>query len=224
MGLPTISLVLLALVLDLSVAITLIIIPSFITNIWQAVRGDYLKSLIKEFWFFFLLSGLSVWLGTYLFFNINNTYSSSLLGLIIIIYGYSMLLEKNFTTLKYITLFPKIFISTTNGILTGMTGSLIVPGVFFFQSLNLKKEKLIQALGIHFSVLTLFLGISTSTYKIIDFETISLSIVSCIFSVLGMLIGGMLLKKFNEKYFKKAFLIALILMGTLIIIKSNFYF
>ena len=64
MGLPTISLVVLTLILDIETAITMIVIPSFVTNLWQAVRGKHLRELIREFWFFLILSGLSVYIGT----------------------------------------------------------------------------------------------------------------------------------------------------------------
>ena len=67
MGLPTISLVVLTLILDIETAITMIVIPSFVTNLWQAVTGKYLRELIREFWFYLILSGLSVYVGTSLF-------------------------------------------------------------------------------------------------------------------------------------------------------------
>ena len=76
MGLPTISLVVLTLILDIETAITMIVIPSFVTNLWQAVIGKHLRELIREFWFFLILSGLSVYVGTTLFFSVSNKVST----------------------------------------------------------------------------------------------------------------------------------------------------
>ena len=87
MGLPTISLVVMTLILDIETAITMIVIPSFVTNLWQALTGKNLRDLIREFWFFLILSGLSVYIGTTLFFNMSNNVSTLLLALIIIFYS-----------------------------------------------------------------------------------------------------------------------------------------
>ena len=220
MGLPTISLALLAIFLDLSTAISLIIIPSFFTNIWQAINGNYLKNLMREFWLFFLLSGFSVFIGTYLFFQINNNLTLSLLGVLIIIYGFFSFKGRMFKIKEASHFLMKPIIALLNGILTGLTGSLIVPGVFYFQLLNLGKQKFIQALGIHFSILTLCLGISTITLTSFDDEIFFLSLASCISAIIGMLFGGLILRSIDEQKFKKIFLYMLIVIGTLIIFKS----
>ena len=39
LGLPTVSLGLLTAVLDLTTAMALLIVPSFVTNLWQAMAG-----------------------------------------------------------------------------------------------------------------------------------------------------------------------------------------
>ena len=224
MGLPTISLVLLTLILDIETAITMIVIPSFITNLWQAINGKHLRDLIKEFWFYLILSSLSVYLGTFLFFNISNNISTSILALIIILYSTLVLLGKTFSIKHENLLFIKPFVFSSNGILAGFTGSLIVPGVFFFQSLNYRKEKLLQALGIHFTILSLFLGFSKNYYRTsFDFEIVLLSLSSTVFAFIGMFLGGKILKTINETLFRKIFLYSLLIIGILILIKAIAY-
>ena len=221
MGLPTISLVLLTLILDIETAITMIVIPSFITNLWQAINGKHLRDLIKEFWFYLILSSLSVYLGTFLFFNISNNISTSILALIIILYSILVLLGKNFSIKHENLFFIKSFVFSSNGILAGFTGSLIVPGVFFFQSLNYRKEKLLQALGIHFTILSLFLGFSKNYYRTsFDFEIVLLSLSSTVFAFIGMFLGRKILKTINETLFRKIFLYSLLIIGILILIKA----
>ena len=221
MGLPTISLVVLTLILDIETAITMIVIPSFVTNLWQAVTGKHLRELIREFWFYLILSGLSVYVGTSLFFNMSNNVPTLLLALIIIFYSIMVLTGKTIPFLNKHLFFSKSFIFSSNGILAGLTGTLIVPGVFYFQSLNFEKEKLLQALGIHFSILSLFLGFSKSYHKtIFDFEMLFLSSTSCISAFIGMFIGRVILKKINERMFRKIFLFSLLIIGILILFKT----
>ena len=101
-----------------------------------------------------------------------------------------------------------------------MTGSLIIPGVFYFQSLDFNKEKLIQALGIHFSVLTLFLGLSKSynNYYLTQ-DLLFASFISCIFAFFGMYVGNNIGRKINETKFKSLFMLSLIILGILLALK-----
>ena len=50
MGLPTVSLALLAIALGLKEAMALMLIPSFVTNVWQGLAGRYFLSMVKRIW------------------------------------------------------------------------------------------------------------------------------------------------------------------------------
>ena len=220
MGLPTISLLLLTLFLDLNTAITLIIIPSLITNLWQSIVGKFLKELISEFWLFFLISGIFVFLGTNFFEFTDKKISTFLLSAIIVFYSFFILRKSKFNIEKLNLNLIKLIVFSSNGFFTGVTGSLLLPGVLFFQSLKFEKRKLIQALGIHFTTLTFFLGLSKLYYfSYLTLELSYFSLISCITAFLGMLIGSLISSKIEEKLFKKIFLYSLIIIGALISIK-----
>ena len=220
MGLPTISLLLLTLFIDLNTAITLIIIPSLVTNFLQGIYGNFLKELITEYWSFFLISGFFVFFGTVFFEALNLTTTTLLLSLVIIFYSLFALSGKVFSADKINNPFIKSIVFSSNGFFTGITGSLIFPGVFFFQALQFNREKLIQALGIHFTLLTLFLGLSKfyfHSYLALKFS--HLSIISCIAAFTGMFLGNLISKKIEENLFKRLFLYSLIIIGFLLTIK-----
>jgi hypothetical protein len=220
MGLPTISLLLLSLFLDINTAIILIIIPSLITNILQGFYGKYLKELITEYWSFFLISGFFVYFGTMFFEALNLTTTTLLLSLVIIFYSLFALSGKVFSSDKINNPFIKSVVFSSNGFFTGITGSLIFPGVFFFQALQFNREKLIQALGIHFTLLTLFLGLSKFYFhSFLTLKFSHLSIISCIAAFTGMFLGNLISMKIEENLFKRLFLYSLIVIGFLLTIK-----
>ena len=220
MGLPTISLLLLSLFLDINTAIILIIIPSLITNILQGFYGKYLKELITEYWSFFLISGFFVFFGTVFFEALNLTTTTLILSLVIIFYSLFALSGKVFSADKINNPFIKSVVFSSNGFFTGITGSLIFPGVFFFQALQFNREKLIQALGIHFTLLTLFLGLSKFYFhSFLTLKFSHLSIISCIAAFTGMFLGNLISMKIEENLFKRLFLYSLIVIGFLLTIK-----
>ena len=92
--------------------------------------------------------------------------------------------------------------------------------MFFFQALQFNREKLIQALGIHFTFLTLFLGLSKFYfYSYLTLKFSHLSIISCIAAFTGMFLGNLISMKIEENLFKRLFLYSLIVIGFLLTIK-----
>ena len=60
LGLPTVSLALLTAFIELPVAVMLMVIPSAVTNIWQAVDGPHTMALLRRFWTLLLASVVGV--------------------------------------------------------------------------------------------------------------------------------------------------------------------
>ena len=56
LGLPTISLALLTVAIDLPSAMSIMLVPSLITNIWQAFIGGNFKSTLIRIWPFILFA------------------------------------------------------------------------------------------------------------------------------------------------------------------------
>ena len=63
LGLPTISLALLTLIFDLPTAMATLLLPSFVTNLWQAMVGGNGRRLLNRLWPFLLPAMLLVWAG-----------------------------------------------------------------------------------------------------------------------------------------------------------------
>ena len=76
-----------------------------------------------------------------------------------------------------------------NGVLTGMTGSFVVPGVMYLQALGLSRDALIQAMGMLFTVSTLALGFALQANDLLRMEHGALSTMALAPAVAGMVIG-----------------------------------
>lgn len=63
LGLPSVSLALITILIDMPSAMALLLVPSFATNLWQALVGGHAGELIRRLWPFFLTASLTVWLG-----------------------------------------------------------------------------------------------------------------------------------------------------------------
>jgi hypothetical protein len=61
LGLPTVSLGLLTVALDLPTAMALLVVPSFVTNLWQATSGGNGAVILLRIWPFLLMATTTVW-------------------------------------------------------------------------------------------------------------------------------------------------------------------
>jgi len=96
-------------------------------------------------------------------------------------------------------------VGSVNYRLTDMTGSFVVPGVFYLQSIGLSRDILIQSMGILFTVSTVALVYSLHINEFINLEIGVLSTVSVVPAIFGMVIGQRIQQGLSEGSFRKLF-------------------
>lgn len=220
MGLPTISLAVLTVAIDLKAAMALLLVPSLVTNLYQAVSGGNARVIIKQCGVFLLLAGALVGVGTQILNRGNIDVLSLLLGLLLILYavpgiaGVKLLLGCS----------HRVWVGPVsgalNGVLTGMTGSFVVPGVLYLQSIGLNRNQLVQAMGMLFTISTVSLGISLNTYSLLPTELVLHSLLGVAPAILGMTIGARVRRGLSEQRFRTVFFYAVLILGLAIIASS----
>ena len=213
LGLPTVSLGVLSLFVDLPTAMVLLIMPSFCTNIWQALAGDGFCQLLWRLWPFLLAATLMVHVGGALFLQIDVALLERALGGLLILYAVSGLVGGVPNIAPNSERLIGIACGAINGLLTGLTGTLFVPGVMFLQALNFHRDKLVQAMGMLFAVSTASLGMALFWNGLIVPDLGALSGIALLPALAGMY-GGQILRRYvSEHLFRRLFLIALGVLG-----------
>ena len=217
LGLPTVSLALLTVVLGLPEAMALLLVPSFVTNLWQALVGGQALPLLMRLWPFFLLATATVWLGGLALTRVDLALLSALLGLLLVVYAGLNLtgFRPNLSRRQEAWLGP--LLGMANGVLTGMTGSFVVPGVLYLQAIGLARDRLIQAMGILFTLSTLALALALGGNGLLTAHLGGLSAAAVLPALLGMVLGQRLRQNLSEDRFRRVFFIALLLLGGYII-------
>ena len=220
LGLPTVSLALLTVTVGLPNAMALLLAPSFVTNLWQALAGGNGRAVLRRLWPFLLTATVTVWLGATALTRVDVAWLSALLGALLVVYSTANLagLRCAITARREAWVGP--LAGAANGILTGMTGSFVVPGVLFLQALGLSREALIQAMGMLFTASTLALAVALRGHGFLDVELGVLSAVAVFPAVIGMALGRRLRQRLPEPRFRQVFFVSLLLLGVYIIIKA----
>jgi uncharacterized membrane protein YfcA len=218
LGLPTLSLGLLTATLDLTTAMALLLVPSLVTNLWQAVAGGKVWALLLRLWPFLLMATAAVWPGATVLTRLDPSLLSMLLGVLLVAYSTLSLSGFHLSIANQRETWAGPLFGTANGILTGMTGSFVVPGVMFLQGIGLPRDMLIQAMGILFTASTIALALALHTNQLLTPELGLVSAAAVIPAAVGMIAGQQIRRKLSEARFRQIFFIAILVLGIYIVL------
>jgi uncharacterized membrane protein YfcA len=96
----------------------------------------------------------------------------------------------------------------------------VIPAVPYFNSLGLKKEELIQALGLLFTVSTLALALGLMASGQFRASLASSSLFALLPALGGMFLGQRVRNRLNPDMFRRWFFVALIILGVYMIMHA----
>lgn len=215
MGLPTIAMGLLALVMTPVEAAAILIVPSFVTNVWQLVAGPAFGALFKRLWTMML----GVFAGTVaaagLLSGGHTAVAQIGLGVALVLYAALGLSAVRFHVPPRHESWLSPLVGVVTGLVTGATGVFVIPAVPYLQALDLKRDDLIQALGLSFTVSTVALaaGLSRGSHFDASSPVLVLSLLALLPALLGMFAGQRLREKMSVETFRRVFFAGLLLLG-----------
>ncbi len=213
LGLPTVSMGLLAAAMAPAHALAIVIVPGVLTNIWQTFAGPYFLGIVKRLWPLLIGLALGIWLNADMMTGPYARYGTVLIGILLVIYA--MLSLRKFA----ITVRPRDekwvggAIGLATGVISAATGVQVVPSMPFMQALGMKKDELIQALGVFFTVATVAQAFNLSAAGLLDQSTALPGVIALAASFTGMAIGQTVRTRLEPETFRRWFLIAMILLG-----------
>ena len=213
LGLPLISLAILTVVLDLKSAMALLLFPSLVTNLWQAVTGGAFTFILRRSWSLLLAACATTWFGVSLLALADARVFSALLGASLCVYSALNLSRLRVPAPGRWEPFLSPLVGGLNGVLTGMTGSCAVPGVPYLQALGLQRDVLVQAMGVLFTVSTVALAVSLRGQRLLSSELALLSIAAVVPALVGMGVGRQLRRRLSEAAFRTVLFAALLALG-----------
>ena len=217
LGLPSISLAFLTVLIDMQTAMALLLVPSFVTNLYQGCVGGNFFALVKRLGLFFVFASLTIPTGVIVLKQIDPSLLSGFLGGLLIIYVLLSAFGLRIILKPYHEVWAGPLFGAINGVFTGMTGSFVFPSVFFMQSLNLPRQMLIQAMGLLFAISTLVLAFTLHEHNFLNQKLWIASTVSLVPALLGMVFGQRISKTLSEEQFRNIFFTALFIIGVYIL-------
>lgn len=213
LGLPTVSMGLLAVTMPPSQALAIVIAPAIVTNIWQTFVGPYLRNIIIRLWPLMLGTAFGIWLNGDMLTGPYARYGTVILGILLAIYATISLRKFTFSVAPSNEKWIGGIVGVITGVISAATGVQVVPSMPFMQSIGMEKDELVQALGVYFTVATLALAFNLTTAGLLSAATALPGLIALVASFVGMFIGQALRTRMEPDTFRRWFLIALIFLG-----------
>ncbi len=219
-GLPTVALAVVTALLGHTEAIAIMLAPSLVTNAWQAFGGGHLRAIVKRLGGFLLPGAVLIFLSARLLTIADPTIPVLVLGLALCVYSIVTLMVSALPPPGANERWLTPLVGTMTGVLTGLTGTFVVPSVLYFQSLGLERDVLIQTMGVWFFTATVMLLVSLGTQGLLTSALGTYSVIAVVPALAGMMLGQAFRKRLSETVFRKIFLCSLFVLGFYIVLRT----
>src|SRR5215471_13328680 len=213
LGLPTVSMGLLAVTMPPSQAIAIVIVPAIVTNIWQTFGGPYLRDIIRRLWPLMVGTVAGIWLNAGLLTGPYASYGTVILGVLLVVYAVMGLSKLHFTVLRRDEKWIGGIVGLITGVVSAATGVQVIPSMPYMQAIGMDKDELVQALGVFFTVATVALAFNVTASGLLTAATALPGAIAMAASFAGMFIGQAVRSRMQPDVFRRWFLISMIFLG-----------
>ncbi len=194
-------------------AISMVLIPAMATNLAVAIGNGFLVETCRRFAALYvaMLPGIAIGVGFLLW--ADPKVAVAILGTCIIAYAAFALMQPKLDLPSALVAPLQIPVGLTQGILTGFTGSQVVPLVPYVLATSLDPAKTVQAinLGVMLASAVLLAGLSVT--GVITQWVLVLSLAAVLPALAGAEIGRRMQQYISDAVFKKAILVVLLFSG-----------
>jgi hypothetical protein len=213
LGLPTVSMGLLAVSMPPSRALAIVIVPAIVTNVWQTFVGPYLADIIRRLWPLMVGTALGIWLNADMLTGPYARYGTIILGLLLVVYAVIGLRKFSFSVARSNEKWIGGIVGLITGLVSAATGVQVLPSMPYLQAIGMEKDELVQALGVFFTVATLALAFNLTSAGLMTAATAAPGVIALAASFAGMFIGQAIRSRLQPDVFRRWFLVAMILLG-----------
>ena len=219
-GLPAAAMAFLTLVMDPTIAISLLTLPIIFTNIMQYTRCENPRSVARNYWIFALAIVVSIFITSFFILSYPKALLTTSIGLAMIAFS---------LTQMFGTKFPigdgygwHIGVGLFSGILGGLSSIWSPPVAMYLLARNVEKSEFIGATGFLFLAGSLPLALGLALAGVLTADTVLHSLMGLVVVLAGFRIGEALHQFVPQGMFRQIVLWAFLIMGTRLIATGLF--
>ncbi len=217
LGLPTVGIAVLGVFLAPAEAAALVVVPAFLTNVWQALRGGQLVCLLRRLWP--LLAGIVIGTAFGGQWRVDPQVARLILAEALMLYAMLGLLD----VVAFVPPRWEAWLALPMGLMTGgltaLTGVFVLPSVPYLQALRLPPTQMVQALGICFTLSSASLAVLLGSQGETAVSQWGLSLAATLPALGGMMLGAWFRQRVPAKIFRRLLFVFLFGIGVHLLLK-----
>jgi uncharacterized protein len=217
MGLPTITVGLISLVLSPAEAVALMLVPSFVTNVWQGLAGPHFQAIVRRLWPTLLGLCAGTWIAPMIGVGFLTPEAATrgriTLGVTLIVYAVLGLANIRFRLRAGTEPWLGPIVGVATGILSAATGVYMIPAIPYYQAIGLEKDELVQAQGVSYTVSTVALAVLLLGNGVLHASNATASAVAVLPAILGMVLGQHIRARVRPEVFRLCFYLGMLALG-----------
>ena len=205
--------------IGLKPAMALVVVPAMATNVTVACTAGHFFETSRRFASLYLAMLPGIAIGVYLLVWINQAIAVQALGTIIIAYVLLTAFRPQMSLPQALEHLLKVPTGFMNGVLTGLTGSQVMPLFPYMMALNLDPGRLVQAINLAVLLASLLLAVGLLAAGIMTPQLLAISVLALAPALAGCQLGARARKYIPVEQFKSIVLFVLLVTGALLVLR-----
>ncbi|CFX25517.1 conserved membrane protein of unknown function [Candidatus Filomicrobium marinum] len=207
-------------VVGLQTAIVLIVMPAILSNVFVALNAGHFREIAARFWPLYLATPIGIVVGIAFLSSIDQRLAIAVLGSVIVAYAVISLAQPNLSLREPWDRILNAPVGFFTGLLTGLTGSQVMPLLPYMMALHLEPNRLIQAINLAVTITSIFLGAGLMLSGLMDIPTLALSLFAVIPALVGVSLGNRARNLLPVLFFRRLMLLVLLAIGIMFILRG----
>jgi uncharacterized protein len=220
LGFPLIATPALALLLDIRIAVTVLILPNLFMDSVQVIRDGFPYDIFRRFSSVIAPTIIGVFLGTMVLVKLPLWILNFCLGVIVVVFVVSNMFKFDFTISPRGERILSPMVGFISGFLNGMTNAAGPTLAIYLYSLKLEKRVFVKSIATIFVTTKLSQLVAISTWNLLNWDTIKLSIQVLLFTLAGFYAGMKAQDSVNQRNFSRGLLVLLAVIGVILIVRA----
>jgi uncharacterized membrane protein YfcA len=213
MGMPPIAIGLMSFAVPLESAIAIMVVPTMVTNIWQAIYGGGFRPLMRRFGTMAATAMIGILAVGYLLSDLGSSSTSGWVGVLLVLYSLIALTPYRPRVPRRAEPWANPLIGLASGAVAGSTGVAAVPFLPYMQSLDMDRHELVQALGIMFVFITGMLAVSLALHGAYHLTNSVAGIAAIAPTMVGLWLGQHARRRLSAETFRRIFIFGMLGVG-----------
>jgi len=205
--------------LGLHAAMVVVLAPAIATNLGVALAAGHFSETCRRFYLFYLATLPGIGCGVLILSISEQAFAVRALGIMVLVYAMFALARPNLMLPPQVAAWLQGPAGFANGIVTGLTGSQVMPLLPYMMSLDLDPDRLVQAINLSVLVSSLVLAAALTFSGAVDPNWLAASLAAIVPAMLGVQLGTALRRFVSVERFRSIMLLVLMMMGLLLLVR-----